>query len=190
MAATPTTNNTSSSPPRSIHYPPLLTSLPTSPPSLYLDLEGVNLSRHGTISILQIYSDTVPKVFFDVRNDSDALFAHFGVRLSGVRDLQLMELAARSPGEPRRLVSGLAKCIDRHAGLGLAERREWMAGKEAGYEVFEERPLREEVRAYCVQDVKVLPMLWRRYEAGMKGDGREGEGGGEGKGEDVADAGV
>ncbi|KAK2740653.1 hypothetical protein FQN57_006023 [Myotisia sp. PD_48] len=31
-----------------------LSGLPTEPPSLYLDLEGIKLSRHGTISILQI----------------------------------------------------------------------------------------------------------------------------------------
>lgn len=83
--------------------------LPADPPSLYLDLEGTNLSRHGSISILQIFvlphnrtylidihtlkenafakaasngqtlkklleTESVPKVFFDVRNDSDALY--------------------------------------------------------------------------------------------------------------------
>ena len=76
--------------------------LSAQPPSLYIDLEGVNLSRHGTIAILQLLtmptkhvyitdvhvlqkktfetpsstgftlkavleSDSVPKVFFDVR---------------------------------------------------------------------------------------------------------------------------
>lgn len=32
-----------------------LTELPMDPPSLYVDLEGVNLLRHGTILILQLY---------------------------------------------------------------------------------------------------------------------------------------
>jgi exonuclease 3'-5' domain-containing protein 1 len=31
-----------------------LSELPNVPPSLYIDLEGVNLSRHGTVSILQL----------------------------------------------------------------------------------------------------------------------------------------
>src|SRR5436305_897650 len=31
-----------------------LVDLPANPPSLYFDLEGVNLSRQGTISILQL----------------------------------------------------------------------------------------------------------------------------------------
>lgn len=98
-----------------------LVSLPTSPPSLYLDLEGVYLSRHGSVSILQIHvspnnrtylidihvlgdkafsttgasgqtlkgileSDLIPKVFVDVRNDSDTLFSHFGIDLANVQD--------------------------------------------------------------------------------------------------------
>ncbi|KAK4044745.1 ribonuclease H-like domain-containing protein [Parachaetomium inaequale] len=183
---------------------------PTSPPSLYMDVEGVNLSRHGTISILQVHvlplrqtylvdvhtlgdtaflaaslttgrtfkdileSTTVPKVFFDVRNDSDALYGNFQIRLAGIQDLQLMELATRS--FPRRFVSGLAKCIEQAGLLSVVERRTWAATKERGrklfapelggsYRVFNERPLPEEVRLYCVQDVHFLPRLWAHYAA-------------------------
>jgi len=32
-----------------------LVDLPTSPPSLYLDLEGINLGRHGTLAIVQAF---------------------------------------------------------------------------------------------------------------------------------------
>lgn len=91
-----------------------LAHLPACSPSLFIDLEGVNLSRHGTISILQIYASSVKKTFlidvytsrdeafshpasdgsnlrsilespsiikvlFDVRNDWDALFSHYGI---------------------------------------------------------------------------------------------------------------
>ena len=83
-------------------------------PTMYIDLEGVNLGSEGSLSILTLLIDTgiptirvclidvhllgsqafnttgikgrtlkdilqeekIPKVFFDVRNDSDALFAH------------------------------------------------------------------------------------------------------------------
>jgi exonuclease 3'-5' domain-containing protein 1 len=86
---------------------------------MYIDLEGVNLCREGSVSILTLLIDTgipirrvylidvhtlgarafntagaerttlrailenktIPKVFFDIRNDSDALFARFGVAL-------------------------------------------------------------------------------------------------------------
>jgi exonuclease 3'-5' domain-containing protein 1 len=138
--------------------------LPTSPPSLYIDLEGVNLSRLGSISILQICilpldesylvdvhtlkekaflhpasknnqtllgileSSHIPKVFFDVRNDSDALFSHFNVKLAGIMDLQLMELATRNYSP--KFVSGLAKCIDMDAPLTAGEKRTWKVSKE------------------------------------------------------------
>ncbi|KAB5578303.1 hypothetical protein GE09DRAFT_1168934 [Coniochaeta sp. 2T2.1] len=165
---------------------------PTSPPSLFIDLEGVNLSGDGTISILQIFvrptiraylvdvhtlrhlafltrgaatghtleelleSDIIPKVFFD--------------------DLQLMELATRRFG--RKCVNGLSKCIEHDTPMGSNERITWKATKDKGltlfaperggsYEVFNERPLSEEIRLYCVQDVKFLPQLWSLYNRQM-----------------------
>jgi hypothetical protein len=42
-------------------------------------------------------SETIQKVFFDVRNDSDALYYHFGISLAGVHDIQVMEFAVRTP---------------------------------------------------------------------------------------------
>ncbi|KAK8869150.1 3' 5' exonuclease [Apiospora arundinis] len=183
---------------------------PTTSPSLFLDLEGVNLSRHGSISILQIFvrpqnrtylvdvhtlgnrafstpgkacketlkglleSDTIPKVFFDVRNDSDALFGNFQVDLAGIQDLQLMELATRAFN--RRHINGLSRCIERDCPMTSGERHDWNHIKEQGvklfapekggsYEVFNERPLPEKVRLYCVQDVQFLPRLWSYYHA-------------------------
>lgn len=186
----------------------MLQGLPTEPPSLYVDLEGVNLSRFGTISILQLHvlptkrtylidihslrdtafstsadngwtlkkvleSDIIPKVFFDVRNDSDALHSHFGIRLAGVQDLQLMELATRTFS--KRTVNGLSRCIERDADLSASERISWMKTKNVGvrlfapekggsYEVFNERPLRTEIMLYCAQDVQILPRLWAYYD--------------------------
>ena len=110
--------------------------LTTSSPSLYFDVEGINLSRHGSISIIELHhapssrpdeSHTylidvhilgfvafstpsaegvslkailecprTPKVFFDVRMDSDALYALFGINLAEITDLQLMEVVSRS----------------------------------------------------------------------------------------------
>ena len=182
---------------------------PIKPPSLYIDLEGVNLSRSGSISILQVFvlpirrtylidihtlgnkafstagaqgrtfkeileSGVIPKVFFDVRNDSDALYSHFQIKLAGIQDLQLMELAARN--FPKKHVNGLSKCIERDAPLDMSERRAWKAAKDKGvklfapehggtYQVFNERPLSEHIRRYCVQDVQFLPRLWSHYNA-------------------------
>lgn len=193
--------------------------LPTSPPSLYIELEGINLSRHGSLSILQIHalpaeqtylvdvhtlgassfstpgsksptttlqsilqSPSIPKVFFDVRNDSDALHALFSVHLHGIHDLQLMELAARRAR--RRFVSGLAKCIEQDAPLTVRERLALVNAKEAGkklfaperggsYAVFNERPMKEGIVRYCANDVCILPRLWRYYDGRIGAKWRE-----------------
>jgi exonuclease 3'-5' domain-containing protein 1 len=186
-----------------------ITGLTNNPPSLYLDLEGVNLSRHGTISILQIFvlptkhaylvdvcvlgsqafttagknkktlkaileSPDVQKAIFDVRNDSDALYSHFGIRLDGIQDIQLMELACRP--FRKKFVNGLAKCIEYDAMLTGKERRIWKETKDEGvrlfaperggsYEVFNTRPLSDPIKSYCIQDVQYLPRLWSVYKS-------------------------
>ena len=123
-------------------------SVPCSP-TMYIDLEGVDLCREGSLSILTLMIDTgiptrrvclfdihllgaqafntagvnqktlkdilqddkIPKVFFDVRNDSDALFAHFGMALQGAEDVQLMESATRRTAGSRKFLSGLASVL-------------------------------------------------------------------------------
>ena len=176
-------------------------------PSLYIDLEGNNLSRSGTLSLLTILveprrtiylidvttlgreafttassnqrtlqyileSNDIIKVFFDIRNDSDALFGLYGIRVAGIQDLQLMELAARRSS--KRCVNGLARCIEQDAQLGIAEQRTWKAVKERGrdlfaperggsYAVFDTRPLSDDMKKYCVQDVSLMPVLRELY---------------------------
>lgn len=191
--------------------------LPTNPPSLYIDLEGDNLCRHGTISILQLFnssteqtylidihtladkafttrgkngstltdileSSMIPKVFFDVRNDSDALYSHYKIRLQGVQDLQLMELATRNFAG--RFINGLAKCIERDLRLSQKQKVAWQSTKDKGldlfaperggsYRVFNERPLSEAIKLYCVQDVRFLPRLWSQYDKLLTSQKRE-----------------
>ena len=190
-----------------------LQNLPINPPSLYLDLEGINLSRNGLISIMQIFvqptdqvylldililgenafstsgqsgtdlrailqSENIPKVFFDVRNDADALFAHFGVFMAGVIDLQLMEVAAR--GYSKRYLAGLGKCIEQDVQLKGEAMKQWKATKEKGlslfaperggsYEIFNTRPIQEDIIAYCAQDVIYLSLLWDVYSKNING---------------------
>lgn len=180
---------------------------PTTAPSLYCDLEGVNLSREGSLSILTLYVPQIKKVFlidvfslkqaafstesggrslkailedknvskafFDIRNDSDALYSHYGISVAGIHDIQLMELASR-PGGKRTFISGLSKCIERDLTTAYSLQMEWLQAKETGerlwspkkggrYEVFNERPLRPEIIKYCAQDVTLLPRLWTFY---------------------------
>ena len=60
-----------------------------------------------------LQDEKIPKAFFDVRNDSDALFAHFGVQLhGGVEDVQLIESATRKTTQSRGLLSGRAKWLE------------------------------------------------------------------------------
>lgn len=176
-------------------------------PSLYVDLEGNNLSRSGTLSLITILvepqqkvyfvdvttlkkeafdttgskkrsirsileSKEIIKVFFDIRNDSDALFSLYGVRVDGIEDLQLIELASRDFS--KRCVSGLAKCIEKDSAIGYVEKRDWQRVKERGrtlfdparggsYAVFDQRPMDPEVIEYCAQDVSLMPHLREIY---------------------------
>ena len=191
------------------HAPPV-----PSSPTLYIDLEGVNLCREGSVSIVTLLIDTeipnrrvylidvhvlgaqafnttgvkqktlkdilqdekIPKVFFDVRNDSDALFAHFGVQLQGVEDVQLMESATRRTTQSRRLLNNLTRCVEQYAtmSLGGSGSASWKLAKGKGerlfkpeyggsYEVFNQRPIPEEIIDYCVGDVQCLPELRDKF---------------------------
>ena len=108
------------------------------------------------------------KVFFDVRNGSDALCSHFGVHLAGIIDLQVIEYATRQP--TGKLVNGLAECITND----LPYNPGWSATKAEGrrlfapevgekYEVFVQRPMPENIVKYCEQDVILIPQLLARY---------------------------
>jgi exonuclease 3'-5' domain-containing protein 1 len=129
---------------------------------------------HPTLKFI-LESKTIPKVFFDVRNDSDALFAHYAISLHCITDLQLMELATtRRPS--RDYLTGLSKCIDYDSGISLSERLRAQRIKSQGtrlyapeqggfYNVFIKRPLKDDIREYCVHDVLHMPALWRAYNA-------------------------
>ncbi|KAJ4858704.1 3'-5' exonuclease domain-containing protein [Trichoderma breve] len=180
-------------------------------PPLYIDLEGEQLGRNGSVSlmtvlvypgegleciyVIDIYilgnaafevvgergkslkdileAPERSKVLFDVRRDSEALFAHYGVNLRGVWDLQLMDSAARPRTEQRMLLSGLAKCMQ-FVPLTNAQKNEWALCKERGdrvwnpdkggsYNAFNQRPLPAEILRYCAGDVAYLPAMYKKY---------------------------
>ncbi|KAI1436675.1 ribonuclease H-like domain-containing protein [Xylaria sp. CBS 124048] len=179
-------------------------------PDLYIDLEGIKLSRYGSISIVTVYvqskrhvylvdvhtlgaaafdtaaadgttlrtilqSPHIVKAFFDVRNDSDALHAHFGIKLQGIEDVQLMENASRSAGR-RRYLHGLERCIESDSGASQPEKQAWKAAKLKGqkifdpskggsYKAFNIRPMNADLETYCVNDVVFLPVLRKEYLA-------------------------
>lgn len=129
--------------------------LPASPLSIYIDIEGVNLCRFGSILIIQILallldktylvnvhilkdnaftivgeegqivkdvleSATIPKVFFDIRNNLDTLFSYFSVNLIYIQDIQLMQLVTQTYN--RKYVSGLSKYIEKDIGITASEK--------------------------------------------------------------------
>ncbi|KAF6806509.1 hypothetical protein CSOJ01_08791 [Colletotrichum sojae] len=189
-----------------------ISGLPNDPPYLYIDIEGHELGRDGTVSMVQIYVapkhmtylvDTTTlgetafntpgaegrtfkdvleyrdaqKVFFDVRTDSDALYAHFGIKLRVIQDLQLMELAVRVAGNTDYL-NGLTRCIENDMPRDRINVRAWKAIKAKGralfdpaqggsFAVFDARPLSAEILDYCVQDVQSLRVLWGVYMSDM-----------------------
>jgi exonuclease 3'-5' domain-containing protein 1 len=180
---------------------------PTAQPNLYADLEGNNLSRHDTLSLITILveprhtvhlidvltlgttafttpapngktlqqileSKDIIKVFFDIRNDSDALFSLFKVRVAGVEDIQLMEVASRTYS--KHPVNGLAECISGDAPISFSEKRDWRATKDEGHHlfypaqggsfaVFDKRLLAKAMKKHCMQDVLHMPGLRDTY---------------------------
>lgn len=169
---------------------PLLDSianLAVDPPSLYIDLKGTALGRHGSISILSLYiaptkktylidirslgkavlstttksgtslktilePSTIPKVVFDIRNISDALFSLFQISVGGIKDLQLMELASRTGS--RKFLSSLADCIEKDSPISAAAKAEWCLIKERGH-----------------KDVALLPSLYSVVNTKLRSPG-------------------
>lgn len=183
--------------------PELKAFLSSIPPSctLYLDLEGNNLSRHGTISLITILLHpqktvhlidvltlgttafttpsnnaktlksiledlNIPKCIWDVRNDADALWAHYNINLAGITDIQLLENASRS--DDKTYIRGLDKCIQHDLSLGFIERERWLRTKKdikalMPFNIFGVRPMSDKTVQYCVGDVTHLPELYTVY---------------------------
>ncbi|KAK0302069.1 hypothetical protein LTR82_018008 [Friedmanniomyces endolithicus] len=123
-------------------------------------------------------------------NDSDALFVLYEIRVAGIEDLQLMELASRN--FTKKNVNGLARCIERDSTIPLVETQRWQVVKDNGkhlfdaqqdgsYAVFDQRLLSKDIKEYCTQDVTFMPHLrdvyrmelcdawWRKIEEGTDG---------------------
>ncbi|EXJ71468.1 uncharacterized protein A1O5_05276 [Cladophialophora psammophila CBS 110553] len=176
------------------------------PPSFYIDAEGSNLGRFGTMDLLQVHvlplhetfivdvftlghaafdtifqgnslrmllqSPSIPKVIFDVRNDSDAMFHHYNIALSGVVDLQMMEYFQENRSS--RNLASLRHCIEHDATLSPEEIRRWSEVKASVLHPrrdnadpknlpSQRRPLDENLIFYAAGDVEHLPLLHRAY---------------------------
>jgi exonuclease 3'-5' domain-containing protein 1 len=83
-----------------------------------------------------------------------------------------MESATRKTTASRKLLNGLAKCVENHLLMpfGSIELRSWKLAKKKGeqlfkpeqggsYAVFNQRPIPKDIIHYCVGDVQYLPEL-------------------------------
>lgn len=137
------------------------------------------LSTNGQYMLRKILEDpALPKIFFDVRMDADALYGQYGIALAGTIDLQLMELSARAlrDGRSDGRLHSLARCLDRDSGLDPAEIARLTSARSRGktlwdpalggtYDVFETKPLSPAILAYCEANVRVMPRLFEVYNA-------------------------
>lgn len=106
-------------------------------------------------------------MFFDVRNDADALYNIYEIELANVYDLQLVDIARRrSNNIPTKFVSGLSRCIELYVNPPNAWKEVKAAGnrlfspeKGGSYTIFEQRPLDPRILAYCAQDVALMFQL-------------------------------
>ncbi|KAK4236790.1 hypothetical protein C8A03DRAFT_45247 [Achaetomium macrosporum] len=180
--------------------PSLISSLPdltaflssTSTSSqLYLDFEGNNLSRNGTLSLLTVLvhptgaigivdvqtlgnsafttpgangktlksileDPVITKCFWDVRNNADALWSHYQIRLEGVMDVQLFENASRAGDET--YLRGLSICVEKDPKLTVMELHRWLKTKNEvqalmSNDIFARLALDAKTLQYCVNDV-------------------------------------
>lgn len=185
-------------------------------PQLFIDAEGIGLSRQGELSILIVHLETaeyshtyllhvhvlkyaafntfssdghhslrtilqdnrIPKVLFDCRMDSDALFGQYGVLLCGVIDLQLMCLASRYGGGQR--LPGLESCLLNDLNISSEEQERVAQAKSRGQQLwhpkhggsterFNDYPLHPIIVQYCVVDTAYLPQLFKTYNSAIGG---------------------
>lgn len=143
-----------------------------------------SITTSNAVSLKSILeSPEIPKVVFDIRDYSHALFSHHQICVKGIKDLQLMELATWKGS--KNLVTDLARCLESDVLTTAAAKANWHRTKCRGmqlynpkkdgrYEIFAERPLRSEVRDYCAGDVGLLPVLFDIYNARLRPGGNGG----------------
>lgn len=130
---------------------------------------------NGTCMKGVLEEQCIRKVWFDPRNDVDALYHQFGIMPRGIFDLQLAEVAdRRNRGLNVNYVQGLYKCLTQCASLQqeqkvFAERINSL-GKSlfepqngGNYEIFRHRPLNPVILVYAAHDSRYLMVLYEQY---------------------------
>ena len=112
-------------------------------------------------------SKTCKKVMWDCRNDSDALYAHYGIKLAGICDIQLYELVLRNDCKMFR--AGLGSYLSEQSDEAKAAgKRLWAPELGGSYEVWDQRPLHPDLKNYCVANVEEQLALFERWNVDLK----------------------
>lgn len=116
-------------------------------------------------------SPNPPKVVFDIRNGSNALFGLFQISLSGIVDVQLMELALRNGS--RDYLASFSSCVQKqHRELSEKDEKsncvDTMNMGNLGEKPDGDHALGTQMVGYSPQKVKMLASLWDIYSVGLK----------------------
>ena len=125
-------------------------------------------------------SDSIQKVFYDPRNDMDALAFQYSVTVNKCIDLQMCEVAYRRSVKklPVKFVMGLQKTLENHLVLPYKLKNAVMEVKNKGkyifspehggsYTMFEKRPLNMELVDYAAVDVFYFDELREKLFNGL-----------------------
>jgi len=106
------------------------------------------------------------KLMFDCRRDSDALAHQFGVRIEGVLDVQLMDVALRrKAGAAVEFLPGLVAVLRRHAGTGAEAKAEFRAAAAIKARVQEQVRAEEGQDAHTLWGIRPMNQAMRWYAA-------------------------
>jgi hypothetical protein len=141
-----------------------------------LGRRAFTMSTVGGLTMKGLLEDeNIRKVWFDPRNDVDALWHQFGIMPRGIFDLQLAEVAdRRNRGLNVHYVQGLYKCLTQCPSLQsdqkvFAEKINSL-GKSlfepangGAYEIFQQRPLNPVILVYAAHDSRYMLLLYEQY---------------------------
>jgi len=133
------------------------------------------MTPDGTCMKGILENEAIRKVWFDPRNDVDALYHQFDILPKGIFDLQLAEVAdRRNRGLNVHFVQGLYKCLTQCPALQseqkvFAEKINSL-GKSlfeplngGQYEIFQQRPLNPVILVYAAHDSRYMLLLYEQY---------------------------
>lgn len=130
---------------------------------------------NGTSMKSILEDQNICKVWFDPRNDVDALYHQFGISPNGIFDLQLAEVAERrNRGFNVNYVQGLHKCLTQSPQLSNDQKTFAQRINELGkrlfepqyggnYEIFQHRPLNSVILVYAAHDSRYMLVLYEHY---------------------------